>query len=424
MSSNDFAKQVVIAFEEEVVPKFEDLLVLSKKVSIAPTDGTQMERAGDVIWRPIPYVAVSNDGLDATNDFNPMTDQVVPATLGFQKHIARTMDVKELRDLLRQKRFGEAAARRLASDVNIAVMDTVCNQATLIDTKTSAATGFVDPARLDSIFNRNGIPMDGRQLGYCTPDYNGLAADLAARQTMTGKPTTAYEKALIGENVSGFTAHKLDYANICPLATASGLTMSTLTAAGNFYTPKSKRAAATGEQANVDNRFHQITLSANTNINAGDMITFANVFEAHMITKRSTGVLRTFRVISKDAGAQITISPPIISNQGGTQAEIDYQNCVITAQAGNAALVFLNTAAKPMNPFWVQDAVELLPGRYEVPEGEGLKVSMATTANGIQIVMTEGLDINTLKKKFRWDIFFGVCVLRPDMVGVQLFNQV
>jgi hypothetical protein len=183
-----------------------------------------MERAGDVIWRPMPYIAVSEDGSDATGHFKGITDLVVPATLGFRKHVAKEMDELEVRDDLRQHRFGKAAAERLAADVNMAVMDAVCNQGTLIATKTTAAAGFEDPADVDSVLNRNGIPQMGRQIAYSTKDYNALAKNLADRGTMNSKPTTAYERALIGENVSGFVAHKLDYANICNDAAATGIT--------------------------------------------------------------------------------------------------------------------------------------------------------------------------------------------------------
>jgi hypothetical protein len=289
MSLNDFARQVTVAFEEEIFPEFEDRLILSSKVTVNQEDGKQMERSGDVVWRPMPMIATSNDGMDASNNFKEITDLVVPATLGFQKHVARAMDAKELRDDLRKKRFGKAAAVRLASDINIAGMDTLCNQATLIDTKTSAAAGYADPARLDSLCNRNGIPQAGRQLAYCSPDYNGMADNLAGRGTLSGKPLAAYEKGLIGEDVAGFMAHKLDYANICNAAAGSGITMDTRASATNYWVPKAKRVSATGELANVDNRYQQITVSSTTNVLAGDWFTIAGVYEAHKINEAHHG---------------------------------------------------------------------------------------------------------------------------------------
>ncbi|MFA6093970.1 MAG: P22 phage major capsid protein family protein [Elusimicrobiota bacterium] len=423
MSQSDFARQVVVAFEEEIVPAFEDLLILSKKVSVRPVDDKTMERSGDVIWRPMPYIAVSEDGSDATGHFKGLTDLVVPATLGFRKHVAKEMDELEVRDDLRQHRFGKAAAERLAADVNMAVVDAICNQGTLIATKSTAAAGFEDPADVDSVLNRNGIPQMGRQIAYSTKDYNGLAKNLADRGTMTSKPTTAYERALIGENVSGFVAHKLDYANICNDAAATGITMDTRSSASNYHVPKAKSVATTGEVSNFDNRRQRVTVNSTTSVAAGDWFTIAGIYEVHKANKRNTGELKTFRVISVDDSTHMTISPPIISNQGGSQAEKEYQNCVVPTAASNAALVWLNTTAKPINPFWVEGAVELLPARVAVSEGAGLKISRATTEQGIELVMTESVNHATLKTWYRWDIFFGVAVLQPEMVGGQIFSQ-
>ena len=61
------------------------------------------------------------------------------------------------------------------------------------------------------------------------------------------------------------------------------------------------------------------------------------------------------------------ITPPIISAQGGSDAELQHQNCTAVATAANAAIVFLNTAAAAANCFWHKDSIEILPGRYAVP---------------------------------------------------------
>jgi hypothetical protein len=419
---NDLAKQVSVAFDEQVVPTFEDALVLSKKVKVRPTDSTKMERAGDTEWLPMAQIAKAADGIDATNDFKPITQLVVPATLGFHKRVTAGFDSKELRDALVTKSFGKAAAQTLASEVNLAVMDAVCGAATIIATKASAAADFEDAAQLDSIFNRNGIPQMGRHLGYATSVYNKLAKDLAGRGTLTDKAVTAYEKALIGKDVSSFEAHKLDYANISTVAAGSGITMDTRTSAANYHKPKATTSGASG-RSNFDNRTQQITVSSTTNVAAGDAFTTALVYECHKITKRSTGNLKTFRVISVDSATVLTISPPMITAQGGTQPELQYQNCIVATETSNSALVWLNTVAKPINPFWIQDAVVLLPARIAVPEGVGLRVSRATTEQGIEIVMTESGEINTLSYEVRWDIFFGVCIVQPEMVGIQLFEQ-
>ena len=69
-----------------------------------------------------------------------------------------------------------------------------------------------------------------------------------------------------------------------------------------------------------------------------------------------------------------------------------------------------------------RDSVEILPGRYAVPEA-GVQVMSGTTDNGFQITMTKQFDINTYRTKYRFDTFYGTAVLNPEMVGCVLFNQ-
>ena len=85
--------------------------------------------------------------------------------------------------------------------------------------------------------------------------------------------------------------------------------------------------------------------------------------------------------------------------------------------------MFLNTVAASVNPFWQKDAFEILPGRYAVPDNAGAAIMRATTDNGIEVVMQKQYDINTMKTKFRWDCFFGVCNKMPEASGIVLFSQ-
>ncbi len=113
----------------------------------------------------------------------------------------------------------------------------------------------------------------------------------------------------------------------------------------------------------------------------------------------------------------------MITAQGASSAEIQYQNCVINTPASNSALVFLNTVTAGVNPFWHKDAIELMPGSFVIPEGAGVEVLKGSTDQGIQVTMQKFVDINTMKIKFRWDIFFGVTMTNPEMCGVMLFSQ-
>jgi hypothetical protein len=420
--ANSFSKEERVAFED-ILSGFNDALVLSSLVTKYNTNGQQMERSSDTIWRPEPYIAQSFDGSDATSNFKDSTQLAVPATIGYQKHSTALLTAKELRDQLQENRLGQAAAQKLASDINVAVLTVASNQGTIVSKRTTAASGFTDVAEVDALMNEQGVMMSDRNYALSTRDYNGMAADLAARQTMIQIPTEAYRRAYVGE-VAGFQTYKMDYAT--RLTAAAGTTV-TVNGANQYYTPKATSTASTGEVANVDNRYQNLTIAVGGGtVKVGDAFTIANVFAVHHITKQSTGVLKTFRITAIVSGSGgsgvVTISPPIISNGGSTDAEAQYKNVTATP-ANGAAITFLNTVTAAVNCFWHRDAIELLPASLAIPTDAGADIMRATTDQGVELVMQKQFDINTQKTKYRWDTLFGVAMLQPEMAGIQLFSQ-
>ena len=424
--SNSFSKEERVAFDQ-LLQDFQDALVMSRNVSVYKTDQTQMERTGNTIWRPQPYIAVSYPGTDMTANFLAQTQMSVPAQIQYQRSVPWPMNPLELRDALQANRLGKSAREKLASDINLAVLQVATAQGTLVYKSTSAAGGspgggFGDLANIEGIMNRVGIQYEDRYAAFSTFDYNGLAKDLANRQNMVDMTKEAYKRGYVGM-VASFETYKLDYSLRCLAAAGSGNTMSSLASALNYYVPAATYTdPISGARTNVDNRYQTITVNLTTSILAGDAFTIAGVNEAHHITKQDTGNLKSFRVIKVPSATTLVISPPIISNQGGSIAEQQYQNCVVTPASGNA-IVFLNTATANINPFWFKDSIEILPGRYEVPMDAGAAVMRATTEQGIDLVLQKQYDINTMLTKYRLDTLYGVNMLQPEMAGIALFGQ-
>lgn len=421
--ANAFSKEERVAFDE-LLAGFQDALVLSKQVKVYGTDQTMMARTNDTIWRPMPYIIPSYDGMDQSANFNDKTQLSVPATIGFKKSVPWRMDASELRDALQEGRLLDAAKQRLASDINVAVMNTAANGGTVVVKRAAAATGFDDVALCEAAFNERGVMFEDRTLALSTRDYNGMASNLAGRQTMQGKPTAAYEAAYVGR-IASFDTFKLDYAN--RLTAAAGVTV-TVNGANQRYVPKATSTAGSGEVSNVDNRYQNLTIAVTSGtVKVGDCFTIAGVNSVHQITKQDTGQPMTFRVtaiVSGGGGSGVVqISPPIIAaDSSPTQAETQYKNVTATP-ANGAAITWLNTAAAYVNPFFRRDAIEILPGRYAVPTGAGAEVMRGTTDQGFELVMTKQFDINTLITKYRVDTVFGTVLTAPEQAGVILFSQ-
>jgi hypothetical protein len=422
--ANAFSKEEIVAFEN-ILEGFHDALILSKNVNIYNTNGVTMERARDTMWRPQPYIAQSftrTVGTTIASDVQTMTQLSVPSTLGFSPCSAWEMNALELRDALQENRLGDAAKQKLASDINLSVMDLAAAQGTLVVDVATAAGDYDDVALCDSIMNEQGVMAGDRYLALSSRDYNGMAGNLAiATRSFTGnKSANAYERSFVGE-VASFETYKLDYANRCA-ANAATPTIAT-NGAQVRYVPKAT-VNNVGGILNVDNRYQTVTVSTTTGTVAGDAFTVDGIEAVHHITKRSTGELKTFRVIEIVDGTSMVISPPMIgANSSPTDAELQYQNVEVTATSATAAINFLNIAASNINPFWRKDSIELLPGRYAVPDGAGVDVLRASTDQGIELVMTKRFDPLTFQTLYTLDTLYGVVMTNPEMAGILLFNQ-
>jgi hypothetical protein len=337
----------------------------------------------------------------------------------------------ELRDALQEGRLGESAKQKLASDINIAIMNSAAGLGSLVVPIAAAAGDYDDVALCDAIMNEQGVPDYDRFMALSSRDYNGLAGNLVgtARSFGNQKSDKAYERSHVGM-VAGFDTYKMDYANR-QTAAAGGSGVRIDTNGSNTQANYAPQATSTsvGGQINVDNRFQTVTVNSSANIKAGDAFTIAEVYAVHHITKQSTGQLKTFRVVSVPAGGtSLVITPPIIGAQtiggtGPTDAQLQYKNVEVAIAADAAAITFLNVNAASVNVFWQRDSLEILPGRYAVPADAGVAVMRATTDQGIELVLQKFYDIDSMTIKYRMDTLFGVVNKNPEMSGILLFNQ-
>jgi hypothetical protein len=422
-----FSKEERVAFDD-AIEGFNDALVVSKLVKVYRTDDQQMERSRDTIWRPQPYIMQSFAGLNQTANFGGVTQLAVPARINTVRSVPWEMVVTELRDKSQEGLIKEGAQQKLASDINVAVTNVICNEGTLFVKRTAAATGYDDIAQADAAMTEIGVQMDKRAIGLAARDYNAMAGNLAQRQNVQTKVLTAYEKAFVGSN-AGFDTYKMDYTPRQLLAVpGAGVTIN---GAGQRFIPRATSTAVSGESDNVDNRVQtlNVTVGAGGAIKAGDAFTIPGVNSVHLITKLDTNQLKTFRIRSivsggGTAGANvITISPPIIAaDSAPTLAEQQYRNVTATPASG-ATLTFLNTANGFMNPFWHGDAVELLPGVLPIPPGRGVDVMSGTTDQGIPVRLSRWIAGETMVPRYRLDTYFGVVNLQPEMTGIMMFSQ-
>lgn len=427
-----FTKQETVMFDKQLAG-FDDLLVVGRNVSTFNADPVILERSqGTAIWRPMPYISTTVDGpagTDISASFSDVTQLSVPISLGYDKSVPWKMTSNDLNDPQQRDRKMQSAFQALASKINVSCADVAGIYGTLTVKRTVAASGYDDLALADALMIEQGLVGDmGRRVAVAhARDYNNMASTLAKPQTSANpKVNTAYEKAFIGV-VSGFETFKSDYTY--RLTAAAGVTV-TVNGANQYYTPRATSTASSGETANVDNRYQNLTIAVTSGtVKVGDKFTIAGVNALHHITKGDTSQLKTFTITAIVSGAGgsgvVTISPPIISAGGGTQPELEYKN-VSATPANGAAITFLNTTTGNVMPFFDERAIELLPGRNGIDEGltaAGAGYMRGTTPLGVEIMMYKFFDINSKMYKYRCDSRWGVGMTNPEMAGNILFSQ-
>lgn len=444
---NAFSKEEKVAFDQ-LLEGFNDALVMSRNVSIYNYNQTDAARTTAMpsapipplsssanygtVWRPQPYIMTSvqsTPGIGIT--FTDKTQLTVPASITTVRTSAWAMNSVELRDALQEGRLAAGANQKLASDINVAVMQAATGLGSLVVPIGTPAGSFDDIALCDAIMNETGVAADSRYLSLSTRSYNGLAGNVVGSTRSFGannRSDKAFERAYVGM-VSSFETYKQDYA--LRLAGNSATTATTDTTnlgagVGVNYLPRATNTGVAGV-LNVDNRFQTIAVNNGTLFQVGDAFTIANIEAVHLITKQSTGQPKTFRVVAIN-GNDVTITPPIISAANSpTEAQLQYKNCErVGAGSATAAITFLNTkvvGATDLNCFWHKSAIELLPGRLAIPENAGVAVMRASTDQGIEVVMQKQFNIASSLTEYRLDVLFGTAVLNTEMVGVLLFDQ-
>lgn len=148
---------------------------------------------------------------------------------------------------------------------------------------------------------------------------------------------------------------------------------------------------------------------------AGDQFTLSGVFEVNPDTKQSTGILKVFTVAAAYAGGagNVTLSQTIYTSG-------PYQN-VSGAIPTTTTLVFIGTLSTgyARNLAFHRDAIVLATADLELPKG----VDMASRASmdGLSLRFVRQYDATTDNFLARFDILYGVKVVRPEW-GVVVYG--
>lgn len=408
MPNNEYPAEIQVAFEK-VIEGFDKTLTMSSNVSKYTPDAKEMHREGDEKWMVQPMIEKVGDGIDTTGVQGGTQRLVVPCSLGQVKHVVADFDSLELRDTNSLDAWVEASKQALSSEVELAIARTVAMTGAHVVTTSGKLTGYDEISLCEASLTETGVAPGMRKMALNTRDKIGVASNLAARQTINGKPQSSMEESYIGR-FAKFDTYDSDVMPRIPEAEAPEVLIS-----GTQSHTAVAQVSTGGSKRNVDNRYFLLTVSDTTGCQVGDAFTVPGVNRVHMITKEDTKQLFTFRIRAVVSDRILEVTAPI--------AEGKYQN--VSAPLGDGEeLTFLNTSGGQANIFWSQNSVKLISGNLATDKMKDLSpVSARTKESGIQITMLKQSSIDTVDMRFKFLMYFDVENMQPLMNGILLPNQ-
>lgn len=420
--------QIITYMTDEVINVLSNLCPMAERVSKYTPNAAEMQRSSNTYWLPVEQEAKTQSGWDLTNKAGNILELSVPCSLGEPDNDFFQLRVDDIRDETSLRRRIAASAKKLASNVEMAISrnaaetGSLCVKAGSITTKESDGWDFLADAEA-LLFSRELDRNAGISFFMNATDYKAAGYNLVGKDMFGRIPEDAYKKGEIGRQVAGFDS--VLRSPKMPTVTGSSSTGVTIAGAQTFK-PEAYTTDADGNRANVDNRVAVVKLSGSHGLKRGDKFKVAGVKFLSQMTKEVLPDDATFTVTAVN-GDNVTIMPkPIALDDSGLSAEqLAYAN-VSTSFANSAAVTVLNTTTAASNVFWADDSITLVS--QPIPLSHELFSGMKTESFSIPEVGLNGViayqgDINTFTGKCRIALWYSVCNKRPESVGVGLANQ-
>ena len=408
---------------EKTKESYEQQMQLLNLTSYEQPDAANMQNSGNVIWRPVQQHAPIIDGFDLTGNETGIIEETYPALLGTPKNDFVQQRADDLRDLRFWERRGEQSGMRQATELNKQIASAVALQGSQFY-RSNVTSGYDFIAEAQAILNERQLSNMGRCFILNDRDTLKFGKDLAARQTLQGRPAETWDLGQIGANVAEFDVYTGSY---LPNLVGGADPATTVTGNQSFKPEGGSVNTATGVVTNVDYRIASIAVAASASYNIGDKVTFSNggtaVTALGLADKTDTGQAMTFTIVGKPDGTTIQVYPKPIAADDAALSTLEKAYANIDTTILNAATVDrLNIdASAKTNLFWEKDSVEVLGGTIPAElfqQYDGMKVITDTMENGQPLYLVYDGDIATLNFRYRLFTWYGITIANPSNCGV------
>lgn len=422
--------QIVTLAIDEIIETTTNITPMAQKCSKYTPNSADMQRSSNTIWMPLEQESPTQEGWDLTGQETGITELNVKVNLGEPDNDFFSLRADDVRDETSYRRRIQAAAKKLASNLESKIAATATEMGSLVVTSedlinqnSAAGWNFVADAE-ELIFSRELNRDAGLSYFFNPASYKRAGYDLVSRDIFGRIPEEAYKNGSIQRQVAGFD----DVLRSPKLPTVAASTATGLTVSGaQSFKPVAWQLDGDGNRENVDNRFATVAVSATTGLKRGDKVSFAGVKFLGQMAKNLLTHDATFSVVRviDDTHVEITPKPIALDDTTLSPEQRAYAN-VNTTLADGMAINVLNIADIRSNVFWADDSIRIVS--QPIPASHELFAGMKVTSFSIPDVGVNGIfatqgDISTLTGKARIALWYGVNATRTDSIGVGLEGQ-
>ncbi len=415
------AKTVEMMFEK-VIETHEKQTQMLNLVSTFTPDAGKMQNAGDVMWRGVQQNRPLISGWDTTGEATDIIQEACPSVLETPWNDRIDQRADALRDTQFWVDAAEESGKKQSSNCNSIIANRIAQHGSIYY-RSNSASGFNFISQARTVLNERQGVRGQRHFMLNDADAGTFSEDLAARQTLQGRPSDTWTTGQIGQNIAQFNIHEGSFLpNL-----AGGSDPATTVTGDQSFKPLPGTVVNNNVVTNNDYRTAEIVVADSSGYNLYDKVTITNgstpVYALALQDKTNTLRAMTFTIVGKSDSTHMTIFPKPIAADDTSLTTLEAAHANIDTKILNTATVDrVNIdATNKTNLFWDEKAVEVMCGTIPASlfaQYEGMKVIEHTMDNGLSMYMLYGGDMDTLTFKFRLFTWFGVTVLNPSTCGV------
>lgn len=413
------AAEIMMEVAVDTFTEQTSVLQLIKQVTVPPD---VLQNTGNAVWRKVRQRSASLSGFDLSGQQQGIVSQAYQAVLGTPDNDLVELGIQDVRDESYFRDRGREAATQRATNLNANIANIIRSTGSLFY-RSNATSGFNFVAQAKAAMDKRQVSKKDRYFILNDDHEFTFATDLAARQTLQGRPDETWKNGQIGKNIAGFDIYSSSSIGLL----TGGATNTTVTGNQSFKPEGGSVTLSTGTVTNIDYRDAIVPVAATAAFAVGDRVNFTNgattVKAVGLADKTVTNEAFTATVVEIISGTSVRIWPkPIAADDPAlTPTEKAYAN--INTRILNAAVMTrVNTDASTQPSLFMQkDTIEVLSGDINLnmwTTGGQKAIAQKIKGTNITLYLLYDSDIVKASTSMRLFCWYGVNNANPSENGI------